>query len=149
MTDWPQPPKVPVPFPPEFEKYLRKDTMPPFRRDRRLEKLPTRLDQFGRMQYAERLASAEAKYREVEDEKAKVASSFNDSLKKLREDMKEFGAAVREGVANVETDIEITRDYGAGTITTVRIDTGEVLSEGKMSQEEQASGLQANMEFKA
>lgn len=78
---------------------------------------------------------------QAEDSLAAVKSQFKSRIDAATAKRNEYSAIINAGCEYKPVDCKLIKDYGVNTITVVRLDTGEIVSERAMSMAERQRGL--------
>lgn len=94
--------------------------------------LPVRLTAEEQRLKGEQLAKLYDDRQKVEAEKTRVAQELGAKLKNLDKDIRDLADQVKECREMREVQCREEKDHGSGTVLTVRMDTGEVVSSRAM-----------------
>ena len=85
---------------------------------------------------AETLAHKTQELEEIEEEKKAVVSAFKERSDRVSAEQRAAARKYKDGYEMRNIECEVQRDYDAGVIRYIRIDTGEVASEVQMTMAE-------------
>ncbi len=88
------------------------------------------------------MGHANAEISAAEDQLAAVKSQFKSRIDAAVAKRNEYAGIINAGCEYKPVDCWLTKDWGAGSITVTRQDTGEVIRTRPMSPEEKQRGLQ-------
>lgn len=78
---------------------------------------------------------------ELEDQLTTVKSEFKSKIEAIDADVRETMRHVREGAVDRSVQVEQVMDWKASNVTTVRLDTGEIVRQRAMTPEERQTRL--------
>ena len=98
--------------------------------------LPCPITEVERAEYANKLAECIQDLRALEDERKQVMKSFASRKQDLETDTATLSRTVRSGEVMKSVECELVLNYTRLTATLKRTDTGEVVNERPMTQQE-------------
>jgi len=106
--------------------------------------IPTKLTADKVLEYGKELAEVEIHIADLTINKKEAVADFNESLKVCREDVDRLSQIISTGKEEQEVEVEVVKDFAAGTITTTRTDTHAIVEARKMTTQENQRELQFN-----
>ena len=99
-------------------------------------RLPCKLNEAQKAETADQLATATQQLESLEYERKASAGDFKSRKEALTERLHKFANQVKEGIAVNSVDCELRLNYSKLTTVLIRLDTGEIVEERAMTDEE-------------
>lgn len=105
--------------------------------------LPCHLGEPDKLSMGKRLADVLREQDRLSLERKAAMDGFKQRASLLAEEAHQLSGAVSKGYVVRPIECEEMRDYASGRVSTVRLDTGEVLNERAMTTDERQLGFDA------
>ncbi|CAO0822447.1 conserved hypothetical protein [Desulfarculales bacterium] len=105
------------------------------------ETLPVKLTDMDYKDFGIKMGQANQDISKAEDELAAVKSQYKSRIDAAVAKRNEYSAIINSGCEYKKVDCHLVKDFQAGTITLIRLDTGEVVRTRTMGMEERQRGL--------